>query len=149
MLALQRTAYLAAACCEGAQQALPCPALVWLSFQQGTPCFAAAFCAKHPMPLPALQVHIMPGGCLRAMSNMLCCCLCDAYSALLLLAQCSARLLGGMQALHGPSSGHHMRSQDVLLNWVYEDKATEHSASVKGKHPQGQQRHQSYSGIAA
>lgn len=48
-----------------------------------------------------------------------------------------------MQALYGPSSGRLMRKQDMLLDWLLEDRATDRLANTKGKHPQGQQQHQS------
>ena len=53
-----------------------------------------------------------------------------------------------MQDLYGPSSGRLMRNQDMLLDWMLEDRAADRLANAKGKHPQGQQQHQSCNGFA-
>lgn len=52
-----------------------------------------------------------------------------------------------MQAFYGPTSGLHMRNQDMLLDWLFEDRATDRLANAKSQHPQGQQQHQSCNNI--
>lgn len=74
MLALQCIVYLAAACSEGTQQALPCPALVLLVFLLGTPYFAAAYCAKQHMPFAAGSASTrytlqLPVQCLQCLAS--------------------------------------------------------------------------------